>query len=135
MAKDLLEDLESAEEEWRESSPEWKRKIRKWEEWKAGEKHRQKLAEQAKKAKKDPDAAGPSDGPDSSWEASFDPEEPSAPFSFANTTKYPKEDLANDIYRLVRWGNVEPWIVNALRRGIAVHHAGMNKQYRSLIER
>lgn len=135
MAEDLLRDLVRAEEKWRKVSPEWKRKIAKWEEWKAGAKHRQKLALQAKKAKKDPDSSGPTETQSSSWEASFDPEDPSPQFSFANTTKYPKAEMEEAINGLVRWGNVKDWVVKALLRGIAVHHAGMNKQYRSLVER
>ena len=35
---------------------------------------------------------------------------------------------------LARWTGTPDWAIRALRRGIAVHHAGMNKAYRTYIE-
>jgi hypothetical protein len=49
--------------------------------------------------------------------------------------KYPREELDEDIRELARWSGVSSWILSALKRGIAIHHSGMNKAYRSLIER
>ncbi|KIY50109.1 hypothetical protein FISHEDRAFT_72024, partial [Fistulina hepatica ATCC 64428] len=75
----------------------------------------------------------------SSWEASFDPDAPSAGFTFANQKAYSRNDLQDDINTLLQF--VPPlrgklrWLVGALHRGIAVHHSGMNKNYRNLIER
>jgi hypothetical protein len=133
MASDLLKDLQTAEETWRASSPEWKRKIQKWEEWKANEKQRQRATERAKKTKKDVETDR-TEVLETSWESSFDPQEPLPQFSFANIVKYSNEELNHDIDGL-RWTSIEKWIIDALRRGIAIHHAGMNKQYRSLVER
>jgi hypothetical protein len=53
------------------------------------------------------------DGPQSiasetSWEASFDPSEPSKDFSFAgNYVNVSKEDVDNEITRLARWSGVD----------------------------
>jgi hypothetical protein len=72
--------------------------------------------------------------PDASWEASFDPDDPQMQFSFAGMGKYSLQELEDEIQDLARWSGVSEWILSALRRGIAIHHAGMNKAYRSLIE-
>jgi hypothetical protein len=74
--------------------------------------------------------------PETSWESSFDPSEPSKDFSFAgNYISVSKEDVDNEIARLARWSGVDPRALAALKRGIGVHHSGMNKAYRALVER
>jgi ATP-dependent RNA helicase DDX60 len=73
--------------------------------------------------------------PETSWEASFDPAQPLPQFSFAGTTTYLKVDLEKEIQDLGRWTSTDPRALKALRRGIVIHHAGMNKAYRSLVER
>lgn len=135
IAQDLLKALKNAEKQWRESSPEWNQKLRDWENWKLRAKERQRQAERAKKQKKDSDMGSAADTQDSSWEQSFDPNDPTPQFSFAGShTSYSKSELAADINDL-RWVSVPQWAIACLRRGIAVHHAGMNKRYRSLVER
>jgi hypothetical protein len=134
MAQDLITALQTAEEKWRQSSPEWNRKLRAWEQWKLHAKDRERLAEKVKKQKKDPDAE-PAGDHGHSWESSFDPGDPSSEFSFAGTRMaYSKTDLDGDVKDLA-WTSTPQWAVDGLRRGIAVHHAGMNKRYRSLVER
>ena len=135
MAQDLLQALETAEERWRQVDPEWNRKLREWEVWKLRAKERERLAERVKKQKKDSDEPDAASTHDSSWEQSFDPDDPSPQFSFAGThTSYSKTELDSDIANLA-WVSIQPWAIACLRRGIAVHHAGMNKRYRSLVER
>ena len=46
-----------------------------------------------------------------------------------------KEQVDNEIALLVRTSGVDGRILAALRRGIGIHHAGMNKGYRALVER
>ena len=132
----LLAELEEAEEEWRESSPEWKEKMRAYEFWLARAKQREKQKERAAKQRPD-EGDGPQDtAPDISWEASFDPSEPSKDFSFAgNYVNVSKEDVDNEIARLAKWSGVDKRALTALKRGIGIHHAGMNKGYRGLVER
>lgn len=69
------------------------------------------------------------------WEASFDPEEALSDFSFVNySSSYAYSELKNDVNKL-RWSkNIPEWAFALLLRGVGVHHAGMNKGYRSLVE-
>ncbi|KAI0262214.1 P-loop containing nucleoside triphosphate hydrolase protein [Gloeopeniophorella convolvens] len=134
MARRILATLEGAEETWRAKSPEWKRKISQWEEWRERQKDRERLAQKAAARKKDQDDDGPQQGEDRSWESSFDPQDPSPQFSFANMAAYSKEELMADIAAL-RWTSTEDFLFQALWRGVAVHHSGLNKAYRSLVER
>ena len=133
MVSHILETLEKAEEVWREESPEWKRKIDKWEAWKTRQKNKERLAQKAAR-KRDPDDERLQEGEGQSWESYFDPEDPSPQFSFAGTSSYRKEELLADIGSL-SWTSTPTFLFRALRRGIAVHHSGMNKTYRVLVER
>jgi hypothetical protein len=133
MAQDLLASLQKAEKEWRLSSPEWKWKMDRYEEWKRTSKERQRQAEKANKQKKDANDLRITES--HSWESDFDPLDPSPQFSFAGERcSYTKSDLDSDLEDL-RWARSPRWATEGLRRGIAVHHAGMNKAYRSLVER
>ncbi|KAF8155693.1 hypothetical protein B0H34DRAFT_506081 [Crassisporium funariophilum] len=134
MAQHLVETLEVSEEQWRVSSPEWTRKVAKWETWKLQAKERERATERAKKQSKRRDDAEDSHRTDTSWESSFDPEEPSPQFSFIGShSSHSTLSLEEDIAKL-KWTSVPRWTFAALRRGIAVHHAGMHKHYRTLIE-
>jgi hypothetical protein len=66
----------------------------------------------------------------SPWE-SFDPEAPLDQFSFADTKMMQQKDLDDLVLRLDP-KKVQPWLIDALRRGLGVHHAGMNLQYRRM---
>ena len=134
MVSHILETLEKAEEAWRAKSPEWKRKIGRWEAWKTRQKNKGRLAQKAAARKRDPDDEMLQEGEYQSWESHFDPEDPSPQFSFAGTSAYAKEDLLADINSL-SWTSSPDFLFRALRRGIAVHHSGMNKTYRVLVER
>ncbi|KAL1741542.1 hypothetical protein HDZ31DRAFT_84764 [Schizophyllum fasciatum] len=137
ICEELLEKLERAETAWRATSPVWKSRVEQWQKWQAGAKDRQRQEGRAKR-----NAANEEDGPamDSHcWEKSFDPHAPSDGFTFADAHAYTGADLDEDI-RSMQWrspgvSHKLPWVFRALRRGIAVHHAGMNKHYRTLIER
>lgn len=132
MAQHITGALEKAEEQWRLSSPEWKQKLVRWKAWKAQSKQRERAEEKAKKNRKGDDEKG-YDKPDASWESSFDPNDPSPQFTFIGPHTS-KAQLDEDIKKL-SWTSVAPWMFAALRRGIGVHHAGMHKHYRTMIER
>lgn len=133
MAQTLVETLELAESNWRRESPEWKQKIKRWEAWKHQAKDRERTAKRQMKQKK-PDGEDHLDIPAPSWESSFDPSDPSQAFSFVSIhTSYSKAEFARDIQR-ISFANIPEWAISALKRGIGVHHSGMNKQYRSLLE-
>lgn len=110
--------------------------MRAYESWQAGAKQRQKQKDRTEK-KRPGEGEGPQDiAPDTSWEASFDPSEPSKDFSFAgNYINVSKENVDDQIARLARWTKVDQRALAALKRGIGIHHAGMNKGYRGLVER
>ena len=110
--------------------------MRAYEAWQARAKQREKQKERAGK-QKPTEGDGPQDiASETSWEASFDPSEPSKDFSFAgNYVNVSKEDVDNEIADLARWDTVNPRALAALKRGIGIHHPGMNKGYRALVER
>jgi ATP-dependent RNA helicase DDX60 len=135
MAQHITGALEEAEKRWRLSSPEWKQKLIKWETWKVQTKQRERAEEKAKKHKKGEDNEKGYDRPDACWESSFNPEDPSPSFTFIGSfASYSKAQFEADIHKL-KWTSTPPWTWAALRRGIAVHHAGMHKHYRTLVER
>jgi hypothetical protein len=110
--------------------------MRAYESWQAGAKQRQKQRERAAKQRPTEGDNPQITAAETSWEASFDPSEPSKDFSFAgNYINISKEDVDKEIARLVQWSGVDERILAALKRGIGVHHAGMNKGYRGLVER
>ena len=110
--------------------------MRAYESWQAGAKQREKQKERAGKRRPD-EGSGPQDTAyETSWEASFDPSEPSKDFSFAGDyVNISKEDVDDGIASLAKWGRVDERALAALKRGIGIHHSGMNKIYRSLVER
>ena len=71
--------------------------------------------------------------PETSWEESFHPNDPSPQYSFLGK-KASKEVLAEAIND-IKWTSTPKWALNALGRGIGVHHSGMNKHYRTTVER
>jgi hypothetical protein len=134
MAQFLNDVLETREDEWRENSPEWKRKMAQYDAYLQGTKERERKATRASKHKVDEEDKR---ADTSEWQASFRPDDPQSDFSFAGqNTSYPASELDEDIADLTRRKPPPPeWALKCLRRGIAVHHAGMNRGYRSLVER
>ena len=138
----ILGQLVAAEEKWKKESTVWKNKLDQWEQWK---KTKAKMA-----GKRPPKAAtkkkgkGEDDDPISKadqiqdaassdidpW-ASFNPDDPIDGFHFAAKHKSEKAELALWFIQLGRRG-VQPWLMDALSRGIGVHHAGMNRKYRQV---
>jgi ATP-dependent RNA helicase DDX60 len=134
MAMTVLQSLQRSEKIWRESSHEWKQKIMAWEAWKINSARQARVASKSKKQRKDSDDDARLETEAVSWEQSFDPSEPSTEFSFADARKYSWNELDGDIKDL-EWTSTPKWIFDALKRGIAVHHSGMSKAYRSVVER
>lgn len=133
----ILTEVEEAENAWKETNTGYQKKLAKYNEWKKDEVKMKALREKAAKAKasksqRDGDEEGADDGRDDDEPTSFNGFDPNAPlplFSFADETKYSMTELDNTI-RSMRYANLKPEIISALRRGIAVHHAGMNRAYR-----
>lgn len=141
MGQRLLAELETAETTWKETNSKWKAMLDKWEAWKkamakAEKKRPQKIS---KKGKGDDEVLSKEDlmrdsaDTESSPWASFDPENPVEGFHFADNKKLTQEELAKAVKELVR-RDVPAWQLNGLKRGIGVHHAGMNRKYRQVVE-
>lgn len=109
--------------------------MRAYESWQASAKQRQRQKVRAERQR--PEEHGQNDAvSETSWEASFDPSGPSKDFSFAgNYANISKEDVDKEIANLANWSGVDRRALAALKRGIGIHHAGMNKGYRALVER
>lgn len=138
----VLGRLESAEQTYRETSPEWKRKMNRYELREA-----QKAKKQAKIPKVSVARRGERDDGEvpgkldvlrenADQEASglglnFDPDWPNDQYSFADPTRCSREELSKMTESLTFFDIKEP-LINALRRGLGVHHAGMNRQYRQV---
>jgi hypothetical protein len=133
MAQILDDELETLEDKWRENSPEWKRKMAQYDAYLQGAKERERKVARASKHKADEEDKR---ADTSEWQASFRPDDPLPDFSFAGqSTSYTASELDEDIAYLVRRNPSPPdWALKCLRRGIAVHHSGMSKGYRSLVE-
>ncbi|KAK3400267.1 hypothetical protein B0T20DRAFT_180864 [Sordaria brevicollis] len=141
--RELHDTLASAEAAYKQHNAQWKKKLEAFEEWK---KYRETAKTKEAKAKNT--RSRKDDGDDvmskgdrarneagqelSAWE-SFDPEAALQEYSFADNTKVAQEEL-NARIKSLGADAVRPWILNALYRGIGVHHAGMNRQYRQIVE-
>lgn len=145
ICQSLLTQLKAAEDRWKEDSPMWKAKLAEWENFKKVQAKMvaKKPAKSAarKKGSKDPDdekntkAEQVQDAANAEANplASFNPEDPIDGFHFAARHKQELSELSVWFRQLTKRG-VQPWLVGALERGIGVHHAGMNRKYRQVVE-
>ncbi|KAI1180970.1 hypothetical protein F4777DRAFT_527676 [Nemania sp. FL0916] len=129
-----LRQLEAAEQDWKNSSKEWKRDIRDYEIWKASQdKDRKKAAKPiTDKRPQEEQIREEANIEISPWEL-FDPIWPLDQFSFADSTRLARSELEDFIVSL-KGENIRSYLFAALKRGLAVHHAGMNRRYRSIVE-
>ena len=135
MAATLVGELLAKEEEWRASNLEWQRKLAQYEEWLSRAKDRERAATRATKNRVDPDEVK-METVELEWQATFDPNAPLPQFSFAGQhTSYTQNMLEEELKHLVRRTSTPQWALFCLQRGIAVHHAGMNRHYRTIVER
>ena len=139
--------LEAAEAAFKQSNPEWLKKVEAYEEWKkyreAAKLKEAKLKDTKKSKSRNDDDDGATKGDrardeasrdQSAWD-SFDPAAPLPQFGFADNTKLTQQELNTRLEPLTWKADiVRPWILAALYRGIGVHHAGMNRQYRQIVE-
>jgi hypothetical protein len=133
MAQILGNVLETQEDKWRENSPEWKRKMAQYDAYLQGAKERERKVARASKHKGDEEDKR---ADMSEWQTSFRPDDPLPDFSFAGqSASYTTSELDEEIASLMRRKPSLEWALKCLRRGIAVHHAGMNRGYRLLVER
>jgi len=135
IAREILISLGEAEKKYRATNPTWIAKMQRYYSWRDSI---QKSAKSSRarsvyvdkslgKAELQREAASREV---SKWE-SFDPGAPLAQFSFADTSKASKKEVEDRI-RSIYSTSVPPWLIKSLYRGIGVHHAGMNRQYRQV---
>lgn len=141
----IVEQLTKAEEAQVKSGPKWTKKLEQWEQWKKIQLKNAKTAKSAKASKKgkgDDEEEGPGSkldqqrdagtGDASEWD-NFDPNSPQTGYHFADLTKVQRSEMEIYVKQLGR-RNVAQWLIDALARGIGVHHAGMNRKYRQVCE-
>ncbi|KAK6079013.1 DEAD/DEAH box helicase [Seiridium cupressi] len=140
ICKAVLEQLQDAELAQKKSGPKWEKTLERWEDWK---KIREKAAakqSKAKKAKPQDDDKGSkldqqrdaADDNAGAWDL-FDPAAPADGYHFADYTRLQRSEL-DDWVRQLGKRDIGQWLIDALQRGIGVHHAGMNRKYRQAVE-
>lgn len=144
LAISVFLELQTAEEKYKEG-PVWKQKLKDFETRRAAvEKMERKLASTVKKPKKTAaddrgsqskeqsvrDAAGAESHPLDN----FDSDIPLDQFTFADFRKITWAELMDEIQEL-EGHHINPLLLEALKRGIGVHHSGLNRRYRLLVER
>lgn len=137
----VLSEFEKAEEKWKASNSAWKAKVTAFESWKISKDKRAKKAApvDVKKGKKGNDQMSREDRmwdeatAEASVFESFDPEAPLEGFHLADVKKLTPSEFELHAQELRR-RFVPERLIAALRRGIGVHHAGMNRKYRQVCE-
>ncbi|CAI6100134.1 unnamed protein product [Clonostachys chloroleuca] len=142
----VVKKLEEAENVWKESSPEWRRTMDRYQAWQRGNEKRSgneskktKASQKTKNKDGDADKLSKMDIVQSEasvelspWEC-FDPDGPLDQFSFADKLKLQLSELNEHLGKL-KDENLKRWMMEALRRGVGVHHAGINRRYRQIVE-
>jgi hypothetical protein len=149
IATAVTEQLIAAENVYKQGSA-WQKKMEEFEDWKLAEdKSRQirtkNLLSQSKAKVKGKDKEGNDDGGskldrmlDSSADSShpfarFNPDLPLDGFHFADEKRLSNEEFEAYCKEL-QWRGIQKNLLSALRRGVGVHHAGMNRKYRQIVE-
>ncbi|KAF2860397.1 P-loop containing nucleoside triphosphate hydrolase protein [Piedraia hortae CBS 480.64] len=140
VCQEVVQQLEDSELTQRKSGPSWQNTLERWEEYKKLKKKNESRKISSKKSKNqdnDPMSKMDQDRDEadigsSQWD-NFDPNEPQPGYHFADYTKVQRSEL--DIY-IGQLGkrNVPEWLIKSIKRGVGVHHAGMNRKYRQVVE-
>jgi superfamily II RNA helicase len=129
----VIEDLQQAERKYRRTDASWKRKLEEYEQWKRAATKKQPKSTLILTANMTKlDIAREEASREQSPFASFRPSAPIAEFSLADMTRITQAELDAQLRPLV--GMVQERFIHGLRRGVGVHHAGMNRQYRQVVE-
>ena len=137
MGKHIYNQLANAEKTFKEKDATWQQKMKAWNQWKTQAKGRERAAAREKRntgrLKADLELRVQSENPNERWE-NFDPDAPLEDFSMLNTkAPYSIQELLEDCNQ-IKWAGTPAWAILCLRRGIGVHHSGMSKAYRALLE-
>ncbi|CAD0012299.1 unnamed protein product [Aureobasidium pullulans] len=135
----IHDDLKEAEDQWKATDPKWKVKVAQWEAWKKEQERKGAKASKAKSKKPAEEGMTKADmqrdaaDTDANGFEGFDPAAPQEGYHFCNFKAIQASELA-DYMRELEWRRVPQWLIVALTRGIAVHHSGMNRKYRQVVE-
>ncbi|PYI11968.1 DEAD/DEAH box helicase [Aspergillus sclerotiicarbonarius CBS 121057] len=129
----ILNELLQSEAHWKASSSAWAQKIAEWETWKKAEAKRAKQKQLSRESLSKDEQMRETAAEELSWHTSFNPEEPDPRFSLANIKKLSSSEFEEYAEELKR-REIPQWLIDALKRGIGVHHAGMNRKYRQVCE-
>ncbi|RFU74346.1 dead deah box helicase [Trichoderma arundinaceum] len=136
----ILKRFIEAEKKWKDGSPEWALKMKQFEAWKKAKSSQQRRegavrnkgdtgdASRTSKLEQQREEANAETSP---WE-SFRPNAPLDRFSFADMKKMQASEADEMMYSLR--GVVDHWLLEALRRGLGVHHSSLNREYRQTVE-
>ena len=151
IASHILDQLLDAEDRFKANDAAWQNKMtqyRQWEKLAPAREKAMKQADQKSKKKKgkgedkdeDRDAGGSkadraqtASALSDSFFETFDPDAPFDGYSFANIKKSDSQLMEESIRQFKRVG-ISDRLIQAFRRGICVHHAGMNRFYRQAVE-
>lgn len=153
LMKDVIKELDMNELAWKDTSTSWKEKLAAFERFKKDQEMIKAKSKDGKstarmKAKRGSDNKREKDDEErvsrldrereaasaehTQWDG-FNPRAPINGFHFANMHKLLQSEL--EIYKQqLRDRGVAEWLISALSRGIGVHHAGMNRKYRQVVE-
>lgn len=129
----IMKQLEEAEESWKKASPEWATILRKWAEHKET-KNSRAAKKQAKSAARNPEGSKEERVRELGAEGSsfldyFNPMDPLPQFSFADKGKCSQEELNEELRILDTIYSLPSYLPDALKRGIGVHHTGLNREF------
>ncbi|KAI9657519.1 MAG: hypothetical protein M1831_004135 [Alyxoria varia] len=146
VAHSVLDTLKSAEEAHKGNSAAWAKRLDTFEQYKkaqASKAAKKPTAAKSKKSSKPQEGDDPmskldmqkdeGESSEANWLANFDPNAPLDDYCFSNRKVMQSSELERFFWRLRRKGTAE-WLLEALTRGIGVHHAGMNRLYRQTVE-
>ncbi|RSL40666.1 hypothetical protein CEP54_016052 [Fusarium duplospermum] len=137
--KGMLSTLQEAESAFKESDATWQKKLNEFGQWQ--KQKRSSLENQSfSRPKRDDERTlskleavrQEASVETSPWEG-FNPEWPLNQFSFAGTKVMQQKEF-DDLMGSLDVDRVPLWLIAALRRGLGVHHAGMNRRYRQIVE-
>jgi hypothetical protein len=148
LMRDVVKELERNEVAWKDSNVSWKAKVAEFEKFKKEQnamKAKFKKGNSTSKSK----AKWGNEGEDekvskldrereagsaehSKWYG-FDPRAPINGFHFTNAKQLLRSEL-DEYKQQLRERGISEWLISALGRGIGVHHAGMNRKYRQVVE-
>ena len=144
ICKTLIQKLMEGEAQWKNASA-WKAKLAGFEKWKAeqakiaGKRQAKNVPAKKGKGNEDSDSSSKMDklqeaaSDEGNPYANFDPDAPVDGFHFACRSKADAAEL-NAYYGQMKWRCLPSWLTDGLQRGIGVHHAGMNRKYRQIVE-